>query len=100
MNILAKLAEIFGTDEKTLAAIQNSNIPPVCKLIDAAGLTKYVVDCGIARGLDYYTNIVFEIDVPALGEEKTGLRWGTVQQINWRIRRRRDFRNRICIWIG
>ncbi len=69
-DILAKLAEIFGTDEKTLAAIQNSNIPPVCKLIDAAGLTKYVVDCGIARGLDYYTNIVFEIDVPALGKEK------------------------------
>ena len=29
-----------------------------------------MVDCGIARGLDYYTNIVFEIDVPALGKEK------------------------------
>lgn len=32
--------------------------------------TPAVLDTGIARGLDYYTGIVFEIDAPALGAEK------------------------------
>ena len=34
------------------------------------GLDEITVDLGIARGLDYYTGIVFEIDVPTLGAEK------------------------------
>lgn len=69
-EVTTKLLEIFNDNPKTVEAIKNSNIPKVCQLIDAAGLGRYVVDCGIARGLDYYTNLVFEIDVPALGKEK------------------------------
>ncbi len=38
-------------------------------LLEAAGV-EHRMDLGIARGLDYYTGIVFEIDVPSLGAEK------------------------------
>ena len=34
------------------------------------GVNDITIDLGIARGLDYYTGIVFEIDVPSLGAEK------------------------------
>lgn len=34
------------------------------------GVTDITIDLGIARGLDYYTGVVFEIDVPSLGAEK------------------------------
>ncbi|MHA1583935.1 MAG: histidine--tRNA ligase [Promethearchaeota archaeon] len=69
-EVEAKLKEIFSNNPQTVEAIENSRINEVSKLIEAAGITNYVMDCGIARGLDYYTNVVFEIDVPALGKEK------------------------------
>ena len=34
------------------------------------GFTDCTVDFGVARGLDYYTGMVFEIDSPSLGAEK------------------------------
>lgn len=39
-------------------------------LIMSLGVDSYIIDLGIARGLDYYTGMVFEIDVPSLGAEK------------------------------
>ena len=41
----------------------------VTTLLDRSGI-RYIIDFGIARGLDYYTGIVFEVDVPSLGAEK------------------------------
>ncbi len=41
----------------------------VLDILDAAGV-EYVMDLGIARGLDYYTGVVFEIEAPELGAEK------------------------------
>lgn len=38
--------------------------------LETFGFTNYVVDLGIARGLDYYTGIVFEIYVQGLGAQK------------------------------
>lgn len=34
------------------------------------GIQNYMLDFGVARGLDYYTGMVFEIDAPTLGAEK------------------------------
>ncbi len=65
-----QLQKIFKEYPLTLQAIRDTKMGEVCDLIESAGIKKYVVDCGIARGLDYYTNIVFEIDVPSLGKEK------------------------------
>ncbi len=69
-EILEKLAKLFKDSPRMQEALQNSKMVEVCKILDAAGIENYVVDCGIARGLDYYTNTVFEIDVPSLGNEK------------------------------
>ncbi|UYP45010.1 Histidine--tRNA ligase [Candidatus Lokiarchaeum ossiferum] len=69
-EVIEQLKTIFTDFPATLEAINKSNIPEVCTLLEAANINNYVVDCGIARGLDYYTNTVFEIDVPALGNEK------------------------------
>jgi histidyl-tRNA synthetase len=69
-GILEKLKTNFAGNPKTLEMIEKSSIHAVCELVQAAGYEKFVMDCGIARGLDYYTNIVFEIDVPLLGKEK------------------------------
>ena len=41
----------------------------VLNLLSSAGV-EHVMDPGIARGLDYYTGVVFEIEAPELGAEK------------------------------
>jgi histidyl-tRNA synthetase len=69
-EIMKKLENEFKDYPRTIEAIKKSTIKNVCELIAAAGHNKFVIDTGIARGLDYYTNIVFEIDVPLLGKEK------------------------------
>ncbi|MDO9537900.1 MAG: histidine--tRNA ligase [Thermoplasmata archaeon] len=38
--------------------------------LNAYGFDNCQVDFGVARGLDYYTGMVFEIDAPSLGAEK------------------------------
>ena len=38
--------------------------------LSAYGFDNCTVDFGVARGLDYYTGMVFEIDAPCLGAEK------------------------------
>ena len=38
--------------------------------LEAYGFDNCTVDFGVARGLDYYTGMVFEIDAPSLGAEK------------------------------
>ncbi len=38
--------------------------------LKAYGFTNCTVDFSVARGLDYYTGMVFEIDAPSLGAEK------------------------------
>ncbi len=45
-------------------------------LSDAIGEKNFVIDVNIARGLDYYTGVVFECDVEALGAEKQVLGGG------------------------
>jgi histidyl-tRNA synthetase len=42
----------------------------VANLIETSQVKKLMIDLGVIRGLDYYTGIVFEIDVPKLGAEK------------------------------
>jgi len=42
----------------------------VARILDASRVKNPQIDLGVIRGLDYYTGIVFEIDVPKLGAEK------------------------------
>lgn len=46
------------------------NLDEILKTIEDFGFDDYKVKLSIARGLDYYTGLVFEIYVPDLGAEK------------------------------
>ncbi|TFH28858.1 MAG: histidine--tRNA ligase, partial [Promethearchaeota archaeon] len=69
-KILSQLKLIFTDNPGPIKALEESKLAEVCTLLEAADVSPFVIDCGIARGLDYYTNIVFEIDVPILGKQK------------------------------
>jgi histidyl-tRNA synthetase len=57
------MLEKYGPDDEV------DHYRSVLEILDAGGID-YVMDMGIARGLDYYTGVVFEIEAPELGAEK------------------------------
>lgn len=67
-SILDKTKKVVSGNRKALKAIEN--LEKILESLKTLGVEDYVVDIGIARGLDYYTGMVFEIDVPYLGAEK------------------------------
>ncbi|WP_414469387.1 histidine--tRNA ligase [Methanobacterium sp. ACI-7] len=80
-DILLKLVGIKGHDEvigEVRDIIKNcsgafkalDDLEELLNLLKIFGFSNYVVDLGIARGLDYYTGIVFEIYVQGLGAQK------------------------------
>jgi len=60
-----QLLERFPMISNNLERFKN-----IIEFLDTFGLHDVTIDMGIARGLDYYTGMVFEIDVPKLGAEK------------------------------
>jgi len=60
--------KIIAGNRKAVKAIES--LEKILTILEALGVENYVVDLGIARGLDYYTGMVFEVDVPTLGAEK------------------------------
>ena len=80
-NILLKLIDMVGHRE-ILADVEelikdNSNayealkeLEELLKSLEAFGFSDYIINLGIARGLDYYTGTVFEIYVHGLGAQK------------------------------
>jgi histidyl-tRNA synthetase len=55
-------------EEEALGA--EAEVEAVLKCLSCFGIKDWEVDFGIARNLDYYTGLVFEIDAPSLGAEK------------------------------
>lgn len=53
-----------------LGKVPGSGLEEVLDGLSELGVGGYVIEPGIARGLDYYTGMVFEIEVPGLGAEK------------------------------
>jgi len=80
-SILLKLTSLSG-DEEILNDIQNliksyketfsafHEFRDLVKLLKSFKVSNYTLNLAIARGLDYYTGIVFEIYVPELGAQK------------------------------
>jgi len=80
-EILLKLVGIKGHNE-VIDDVRNiiknckgafkslDDLEELLNLLETFGFTNYTVDMGIARGLDYYTGIVFEIYVHGLGAQK------------------------------
>jgi histidyl-tRNA synthetase len=73
-DILPDVKEIVG-DIPELASFERT-----LKLLDAYGVD-YSLDFGIARGLDYYTGMVFEVYAEGLGAQKQVCGGGSYQLI-------------------
>jgi len=80
-ELLMKLIEMKGDSSiiKDVEALINCNehacnalfeLEELLESLKAFGFSNYVVNLGIARGLDYYTGTVFEIYVHGLGAQK------------------------------
>ena len=64
-----------------LWARAEDDLRELIRLLDDFKVEDYNLDLGIARGLDYYTGIVFEIYVPSLGAQKQICGGGTYNLI-------------------
>jgi len=80
-NILLKLVDFVGKDEilkdledllKDYDEVKDSlnEFKELISLLKSFKVSNYTINLGVARGLDYYTGIVFEIYVPDLGAQK------------------------------
>ena len=69
-EVYKELKTILAPYPSALDSLKQSDLQEISHRFDLLGYTKYVIDIGIARGLDYYTSTVFEIDVPSLGKQK------------------------------
>ncbi len=69
-DVLPRARQVLAVYPKALQALESSNLLRTEQLLDASGITSRVVDLSLARGLDYYTGLVFEIDSPSLGKQK------------------------------
>ena len=56
--------------QEVLDKVPGSGLEEVLDGLSRLGVNDFVIEPGIARGLDYYTGMVFEVDVPGLGAEK------------------------------
>jgi histidyl-tRNA synthetase len=52
------------------ALVELKRFEEVLRILEAFGVEEYTIDLGIARGLDYYTGMVFEIYASKLGAQK------------------------------
>jgi len=69
-DVLFRARQVLAAYPKALQALESSTLLRAEQLLDAGGIKSRVVDLSLARGLDYYTGLVFEIDSPSLGKQK------------------------------
>ena len=84
MDSLTTLVECHDLDEifnLTGEIPERSRIEDTCAILDAADI-RYTVSPGIARGLDYYTGMVFEGFAANLGAENQILGGGAYRLAN------------------
>ncbi len=80
-QILLQLIDLVG-DKSILNKVENlikdyaetqesfNQLKELVNLLESFEVENYTLNLGVARGLDYYTGIVFEIYVPELGAQK------------------------------
>ncbi|WP_407374426.1 histidine--tRNA ligase [Methanobrevibacter sp.] len=80
-EILLKLIDLVG-DKSIIKEVEDliepydepkeslDELKELITLLEAFNVENYTLNLGVARGLDYYTGIVFEIYVPELGAQK------------------------------
>jgi len=68
LEVLDIVHEIINDYPDALKSLEE--LEKLLKILEAFGLSNYILNLGIARGLDYYSGIVFEIYVEGLGAQK------------------------------
>ena len=71
-----KLVKPYDEPQESLAELEE-----LVKTLDSFGVDNYTLNLGVARGLDYYTGIVFEVYIPELGAQKQVCGGGTYSLI-------------------
>lgn len=91
-NVLTKLIDIVG-DKTILKDIEEliepyeepkeayEQLKELVEVLENFGVDNYTINLGVARGLDYYTGIVFEVYIPELGAQKQVCGGGTYSLI-------------------
>ncbi|MHA2365880.1 MAG: histidine--tRNA ligase [Candidatus Hodarchaeales archaeon] len=69
-EIIDKALTVFENYPEVTDSITNSGLKAVFAYLKTNNIDNVVLDFSIARGLDYYTGLVFEIDVDKLGAQK------------------------------
>jgi len=67
-SILSDVEELLAPYDEPKQALEE--FKELIELLEAFDVNNYTLNLGVARGLDYYTGIVFEIYVPELGAQK------------------------------
>ena len=67
-SIISDVEDLIGPYDEPKEAL--NELKELISLLEAFGVDNYTLNLGVARGLDYYTGIVFEIYVPELGAQK------------------------------
>jgi Histidyl-tRNA synthetase len=67
-SILSDVEELIAPYEEPKKSLEE--LKELILYLEAFGVDNYTLNLGVARGLDYYTGIVFEIYVPELGAQK------------------------------
>lgn len=65
-DVLEEAKQLMKEYPAAISTIENSALNEVFMYLELNGVSKAIIDFSIARGLDYYTGIVFEIDVESL----------------------------------
>jgi histidyl-tRNA synthetase len=67
-SILSDVEELLAPYDEPKEALEE--FKQLIELLESFDVDNYTLNLGVARGLDYYTGIVFEIYVPELGAQK------------------------------
>ena len=67
-SIITQVEELIEPYDEPKEALEE--LKELISLLEAFKVENYTLNLGVARGLDYYTGIVFEIYVPELGAQK------------------------------
>ena len=67
-SILSEVEELIKPYDEPQEAL--NELKELIELLESFKVDNYTLNLGVARGLDYYTGIVFEIYVPELGAQK------------------------------
>ena len=73
---IEKLVKPYDEPQESLVELEE-----LVKTLDSFGVDNYTLNLGVARGLDYYTGIVFEVYIPELGAQKQVCGGGTYSLI-------------------